>query len=186
MDDDGLAFYFPFNIIYVILRSWKGDNERLCAMNCRRRLWPELRFQEYSNPWPRYPKSEKLTTRPRWRFTNSQWITTAYNVEHCGLRRLPLTFAFSIRQKAGLWKYDTRHVQLAPIALTTSKQFQFIYPGTKTSQLQLRRVSRLWVISRIEESICYGYPIKTPLMSTYNTFSSRNKKKNKNVIFRVS
>ena len=31
-DDDDLVFYIPFNIILVISRWWKGDNERLCAM----------------------------------------------------------------------------------------------------------------------------------------------------------
>ena len=33
-DEDGLVFYVPFNIIYVISRWWKEDNERLCAMKC--------------------------------------------------------------------------------------------------------------------------------------------------------
>ena len=33
-DNDDLAFYVPLNIIQVILRRWKGDNKRLCAMKC--------------------------------------------------------------------------------------------------------------------------------------------------------
>ena len=31
-DDDDLVFYVPFNIIQIISRQWKGENERLCAM----------------------------------------------------------------------------------------------------------------------------------------------------------
>ena len=31
-DDDDSSFYVPFNIISVISRLWKGDNEKLCAM----------------------------------------------------------------------------------------------------------------------------------------------------------
>ena len=31
-DDDDLVFYIPFSISLVILRRWKGDDERLCAM----------------------------------------------------------------------------------------------------------------------------------------------------------
>ena len=31
-DDNGLVFYIPFNIIQVISRQWKDDNERLSAM----------------------------------------------------------------------------------------------------------------------------------------------------------
>ena len=39
-DDDDLVFYIPFNIIQVILRQWKGDNERFCAMkHCSVNSW---------------------------------------------------------------------------------------------------------------------------------------------------
>ena len=31
-DDDDLLFYIPFNIIEVISRQWKADNEWLYAM----------------------------------------------------------------------------------------------------------------------------------------------------------
>ena len=31
---DDLVFYIPFNIIKVILRQWKDDNERVCSMKC--------------------------------------------------------------------------------------------------------------------------------------------------------
>ena len=33
-DDDGLVLYVPFNIILVISRWWKDNNERLHAMKC--------------------------------------------------------------------------------------------------------------------------------------------------------
>ena len=33
-NDDNLIFYAPFNIFQVISRIWKGDNDRLCAMEC--------------------------------------------------------------------------------------------------------------------------------------------------------
>ena len=32
---DDFVFNVPFNIILVISRRWKGDNERFCAMKCR-------------------------------------------------------------------------------------------------------------------------------------------------------
>ena len=39
-DDDDLVFYDPFNIVWVILRQWKDDNERLCVMeHCTVMSW---------------------------------------------------------------------------------------------------------------------------------------------------
>ena len=35
LDDDGLVFYVPFNIISIISRQWKGHKQRLCAMKHR-------------------------------------------------------------------------------------------------------------------------------------------------------
>ena len=35
LDDGDLVFYVPFKPIYVISRRWKGDNERLSAMECQ-------------------------------------------------------------------------------------------------------------------------------------------------------
>ena len=35
-NDDDLVFNVPFNTIKIIWKPWKGDNERLCAIKCRR------------------------------------------------------------------------------------------------------------------------------------------------------
>ena len=66
-DDDGLVFYIPFNMILVISRWWKGDNEKLCAMNS----WADVHLWWDLNPGPLDLKLEALTTRsPRcfWHF----------------------------------------------------------------------------------------------------------------------
>ena len=68
MTTDLLKFYGPFNSISVISRRFKGEYERLSAMN--RRLGSG-RLQRDSNPRPRDPKSGALTSRPRERFAAS-------------------------------------------------------------------------------------------------------------------
>ena len=39
-DDDDLVFYIPFNIIEVISRQLKSDNEKFCAMMHHRVMTP--------------------------------------------------------------------------------------------------------------------------------------------------
>ena len=43
-NDDDLMFYIPFNIILVISRQWKGDNERLSAV--KGKFHPKLRLSK--------------------------------------------------------------------------------------------------------------------------------------------
>ena len=56
-DDDGLKFYIPFPIIYVISRQWEG------VWNEKAQSRAEFHLQQDSNPGPGEMKSAALTTR---------------------------------------------------------------------------------------------------------------------------
>ena len=49
-DDNDLVFYIPFNIIQIILRWWKSDNERLPAMKERTESEPGTSWSEIESP----------------------------------------------------------------------------------------------------------------------------------------
>ena len=59
-NDDDFVFYVPFNIIYVISRWWKGDNERLYAMK-HYTVWAEIHLMQTQDlmiqSWERQPLS---------------------------------------------------------------------------------------------------------------------------------
>ena len=42
MDEDELGFDVPFNIISVILGQWKGEHERLCAIQAPFRFGKDI------------------------------------------------------------------------------------------------------------------------------------------------
>ena len=47
-DDDHLVVYNPFNIIYVILRQWKDDNERLSTMKHHTfKSWIQIEIRQF-------------------------------------------------------------------------------------------------------------------------------------------
>ena len=72
-DEDDSVFYIPFNIIYIISRQWKDDNEKLCAMkgptvmSCiptsvgfkLQTLWSEIGSANHSATWTLRNKKEK-------------------------------------------------------------------------------------------------------------------------------
>ena len=45
-DDHDMMFYIPFNIIQVILRRWKDDNERPVQWRALQ-LWAEFHLKQY-------------------------------------------------------------------------------------------------------------------------------------------
>ena len=58
-------FYLPVNFIYVLLRRWKGDNERLRTMKCH--------SQELNSA------SRRRTITARYRFIkNASWATNGH------------------------------------------------------------------------------------------------------------
>ena len=72
--NDDLVFHTPFNIIKVISRQWKYDNDRLCAMKCRKlmsRQWDlkpeacELKLGALTTHWLNINETETLTSGPK-------------------------------------------------------------------------------------------------------------------------